>query len=175
MTHPSKPGDTALEGPAPQWVDYHVLLNSLALLRYRMEAGRTGTLDFLDAINGYLACGLELGRRQSCSTFDELQDWFANLVFLVRQNNPRLGELRCVGDIEDDETRFDLRPLAPGCARVLAELVAQGAAATPATLQWRLQGRLAELTLVPSSPDAALASSAAQPQPLLSVQLDRAG
>jgi hypothetical protein len=49
------------------WVDHHLLLNSMSVLRNRVAANTGDPLALLDAISGYLSSGLYVENRRSAA------------------------------------------------------------------------------------------------------------
>lgn len=61
--------------PAIAWVDHHLLLNAMSVLRNRVAMGVGDSVELLDAISGYLSSGLYIEKRDSVAQVSWLLDW----------------------------------------------------------------------------------------------------
>jgi hypothetical protein len=71
------------------WVDHHLLLNSMSVLRNRMAASTGDPVTLLDAISGYLSTGLYVEKRQSAARVSWLLDWVECLAQVRNSVDPQ--------------------------------------------------------------------------------------
>jgi hypothetical protein len=71
------------------WVDHHLLLNSMSVLRNRVAANTGDPLALLDAISGYLSSGLYVEKRRSAARVSWLLDWVECLAQVRNSVDPQ--------------------------------------------------------------------------------------
>lgn len=93
------------------WVDSHLMLNVLAVLRHRMQSQRPDALDVLDAISTYFANGQYLHARDSVARLDYWIDWFEACVGMLHAAH-KLVPMPVVDiDIDMGDAAFELSGL----------------------------------------------------------------
>jgi len=88
-----------------QWLDFHVLLNALAVVGSRVRERHPTSSDLLDSITGYLTTSLELQRNGSVDSIEQFRDWLHCLTEL--RNTTQRTQHRCEvhtaeGDMDSD-------------------------------------------------------------------------
>lgn len=71
------------------WVDHHLLLNAMSVLRNRMASGEGEPVALLDAISGYLSSGLYIEKRASVARVSWLLDWIECLASVRDSVDPQ--------------------------------------------------------------------------------------
>lgn len=90
--------------PALVWVDHHLLLNAMSVLRNRVEMGAGDSVALLDAISGYLSSGLYIEKRGSVAQVSWLLDWIECMAPVRNSVDPeRRTVLVTVAPGGDDE------------------------------------------------------------------------
>ena len=153
--------------PALKWVDFHVLLNALAVLSVRVRDQHPTSPELLDSIVGYLTTGLELQRSGSVDTLDQFGDWLQCMTELrnVTQRTRLRGELLGASDDGDEAVPLD----------GLRDLVTQ-ALASPQAADARTEPMLLRVQVLPTGATVQLLPDAAgNPTPVWQRELPAAG
>lgn len=124
----------------PVWVDHHLLLNAMSVLRNRMATGVGDPVALLDAISGYLSSGLYIEKRGSVARVTWLLDWIDCLA-PVRDSVDPLGTTFAVAIAPggDDDRVAHLGH----AADVTRALLAASPGAAPGQC-WQVELRLAD-------------------------------
>ncbi len=102
---------TVVNEGAPRWVDSHLLLNAMAVLRRRVVAGRPDAVGVLDAVSGNFSSGQYLDLRGSVARVEYWTDWLECTFALVAAVHQHAEAPLLYVEIDDDEATFDLSPL----------------------------------------------------------------
>jgi len=125
--------------PPADWVDHHLLLNSMSVLRNRMAANTGDPLALLDAISGYLSSGLYVEKRQSVARVSWLLDWAECLAHVRNSVDPHGGAcLVSVAPGGDDDRVAHL-----GHARDMVQALFTAAPGQAPAHAWQVELRLA--------------------------------
>lgn len=89
----------------PVWVDHHLLLNAMSVLRHRMVTGEGEPVALLDAISGYLSSGLYVEKRGSVARVSWLLDWIECLAAVRDSVDPQGTTVDVVVDPGGDDDR----------------------------------------------------------------------
>lgn len=128
------PTDAAAPPPvASPWVDHHLVLNGLALLRHRLESGAGDALALMDAVSGYYATGLYIAQRRAAVPLERFFDWFECLAAL-RGFVSSGGPTWAVEPFEDDSRAPARLGLLPAVAGLIFE---HTPAKTRCTVDWK--------------------------------------
>jgi hypothetical protein len=123
---------------ATVWVDHHLLLNAMSVLRHRIATGVGEPLALLDAISGYLSSGLYIEKRDSVARVSWLLDWIECLAPVRDSVDPRGGTVAVtIAPGGDDDRVAHLGP----AAEVFQALLAATPVASPGQ-PWQLDIRL---------------------------------
>lgn len=94
---------------AGKWLDFHVLLNALAVLSSRVRDQHPASSELLDSINGYLTSSLEMQRNGSLDSIEQFRDWL-HCVTDLRNTTQRTrvrSEVHCTEEDAGTTLRLD--------------------------------------------------------------------
>lgn len=127
MTNPLQPNHADPSPTRAPWVDNHLILNSMAVVRHRIQTAHPGALGAIDAVSGYFANGHYLQANAHSARLDYWLDWFEcslELLMLMR----KLADVALVSaDLDDCDDAFDLRALCDFSVQLLERLSGQSA------------------------------------------------
>lgn len=166
-----RPADGAA---TPQWLDEHLLLNAVAVLRHRIASDQRRASELVDVLGGYLGAALLLQRSSSIASVDHFIEWAECVVEMTRLADPQPHGLRLHVETDGEPATLDLSGLECPCTLLLSEarraapepfasvvvVVRSGAAQfLIAASAGDLAGRLLSLPGARAAPHAALAGT----------------
>lgn len=104
---------------AHTWVDHHLLLNAMGVLRNRVARSAEPALDLLDSISGYLSCGLYLERSRSRASLEWYLDWLECRARVAAATQTRVQPCEVRIDLQGDDAQVVELSLARHVANVL--------------------------------------------------------
>ena len=139
--------------PDPQlqgiWVDHHLMLNAMALLRHRLVSESKDALELMDAITGFFSVGLYVQQRAGIAQLDRFVDWFECLATLRRAVDPSGVRWLVAIDVDESPKAVQLNALAM-LSRCVFESTPPG---RNWSIGWRSVGNAIQLSVAPDAPD----------------------
>jgi hypothetical protein len=131
---------------ATVWVDHHLLLNSMSVMRNRVATGKGDSLALIDAISGYLSSGLYIEKRSSMASVSWLLDWIECLAVVTDSVAPKGGACQVVIAAGGDDDRVAHLGLACGVVQMVLSFAPGEVQSSGRRLELRLSGDQLHLT-----------------------------